>query len=137
MMIRRENPRRGAKTVEFALVSPILLFFLFATVIGAAGIFRYQAVASLAREAARYASVRGHRYELVTGNPAATPTDVYNDVIRPNSLFDQSKIGYSVTWSPDNRQGSMVTVKVTYQWLPELFLGGISLSSTATVPISY
>ena len=51
--------RRGAAAVEFAAVAPVLILLLFGTVVGGLGIFRYHQVATLAREAARYASVRG------------------------------------------------------------------------------
>ncbi len=39
------------------------------------GIYRYQQVASLAREGARYASVHGSQYAADTGNAAATASD--------------------------------------------------------------
>jgi hypothetical protein len=42
-----------------------------------------------------------------------------------------------VSWNPDNQQKSMVTVTVTYQWLPEAFLGGVTLSSTSSMMVSY
>jgi hypothetical protein len=28
-------------------------------------------------------------------------------------------------------------VQVTYQWLPEAYLGGLTLGSTSTMPMSY
>ena len=79
MLLRRQSARRGAAAVEFAVISPVVFFFLIALVVGAFGVFRYQMVSSLAREAARYASVRGYKYSQVTGQPAATPTDVYTN----------------------------------------------------------
>jgi hypothetical protein len=112
--------------------------FVIGLIVGGLGVFRYQQVASLAREGARYASVRGYKYQQVTGSPAATPADVYNDVLLPGAVaLDQASLGYSVTWSPDNHQGSAVNVRVTYQWIPEAFLGGITLSSTSTAVVSY
>lgn len=139
-MVRRSlsTRRRGATLVEFALVAPVFLLFVLGIIVGGLGIFRYQEVASLAREGARYASVRGDKYERTTGNPSATPQDVYDNVIRPSAVaLDPARLSYDVTWQPDKRQGNRVSVKVTYQWLPEAFLGGITLSSTSTVTISY
>src|SRR5262245_65981983 len=130
--------RRGAALVEFAVIGPVFLFLVIALIVGGIGIFRYQEVASLAREGARYASVRGEKYQKVTTNPAATPQDVYNDVIVPGAVaLDPTQLSYNVSWSPDKKQGSQVTVKVTYQWIPEAFLGGITLSSTSTMTITY
>ena len=95
--------RRGASTVEFAIVCPIAFFLIFATIIGGLGIYRYQQVAALAREGARYASVHGGRYELETGNAAATPQDVYNEAIAPRAVgLDPARISYTVTWDENN-----------------------------------
>jgi len=137
-MTRRSPRRRGATVVEFAFVAPVFLVLVAGLIIGAIGVFRYQEVASLAREGARWASVHGDRYQFATGNPAATPADVYNNAILPNAVaLDPAQLSYSVTWTPDNRQWSTVSVTVTYQWLPEAFLGGVTLKSTSTVPVSY
>src|SRR5262245_48204165 len=134
----RSRARRAATAVEFAFIAPVLMLFVLGLVVGAVGIFRYQEVAALAREGSRYASVRGAKYQQVTGNTAATPQDVYDNAIKANAAaLDLSQLTYSVTWSPDNRQGSYVIVQCNYQWIPEAFLGGITLSSTSKVRISY
>ncbi len=53
---------------------------------------------------------------------------------------------YSVTWNSSNSQfhtvsgnkvANTVTVTVTYHWIPEAFLGGITLSSTSVCVMSY
>ena len=51
------------------------------------------------------------------------------------------KIGWppviNQTDKPDNWPGSKVTITVTYQWMPELFLiGPINLTSTSTMAIT-
>jgi len=140
--------RRGATAVEFAVIGPITFFLLIALIVGGMGIFRYQELASVAREASRWASVHGYQYQVDTGNPAATAQDVYNNVIAPNAVgFDLTQLSYSVTWSTDNRPyntvivnnqwvqvRNTVTVQLTYQWIPELYLGGYTLTATSTVP---
>jgi len=137
-MIRRLQRRRGAALVETAFVFPVLIVLMIGLIVGALGVFRYQEVASLAREGARYASVRGAKFAQTTGQPAATPDDVYTSAIQPKMVsLDPALMGYSVSWSPDNRQGSTVTCTVTYRWLPEILLGGINLSSTSVMPMSY
>ena len=130
--------RRGTHALECAVVFPLVFLLLFGLIVGALGVFRYQEVASLAREGSRYASVRGQQYQLMTSKPAATADDVFNNAIAPRAvILTPSQLSSTVTWNPDNRQGSSVTVTVTYQWVPEAYLGGLTLSSTTTTPISY
>jgi Flp pilus assembly protein TadG len=134
----RNRTRGGATTVEFALVSSLLFLLLIGLMVGALGVFRYQEVARLAREGARYAAVRGTSYARTTGKPAATAADVYQDAILPRAvILTPSKLSSGVTWSPDNQPGSRVTVTVQYQWLPEAIFGAMTLSSTASIPVSY
>jgi Flp pilus assembly protein TadG len=124
--------------VECAVVFPVTFLLLLGLIIGGLGIFRYQQTAALAREGARWASVHGFQYQQTTRKPAATPEDVYNQAIRPKVVgMDTSRLSYTVTWEPDNKQGSYVRVTVTYQWVPEAFLGGITLSSTSRMMMSY
>ncbi len=145
--------RRGATAVEAALVLPVAFTFIIGTVVIALGIYRYQQVASLAREGARYASVHGTQYAAATGNAAATAADIYNNAILPMAIgLSPSKLSYSVTWNLSNsptyaNPGSnppgapmqnLVTVTVTYQWMPELYIAGpINLTSTSVMPMSY
>jgi Flp pilus assembly protein TadG len=150
-MRRRYHHRRAATTVEFAVVGSVTLLLLLGLLIGGLGIFRYQQVAHLAREASRWAAVHGSDYAKETGNSAATPADVYNQVIAPNATgLDQSKITYSVAWNTNNSPyyittvngqtvnvTNTVTVTVTYQWIPEAFLGGTTVSSTSVSVMSY
>jgi Flp pilus assembly protein TadG len=151
-MARRFTRQRrpGLAATESIVVLPILLFLIFATVVGGYGVFRYQQISMLAREGARYASVHGGLYQQETGNPAATPQDVYNNAIVPYATsLDLSQLSYSVTWNASNMPynvnndyekptNNTVTVTVTYNWFPELYLvGPITLSSTSTMPMSY
>src|SRR5262249_36897981 len=119
--------------------------------IGAAGIFRYQEMAHLAREAARYASTHGTQWAKDTGNTPASPKDIYNNVIAPGAVsLDPSQLTYSVSYNTSNSPThtnvvngdvvattNTVAVTLTYQWLPEAFLGGVTLTSTAVMPMSY
>jgi Flp pilus assembly protein TadG len=142
--------RRGTTVVEFAIVCPLAFFLIFATIVGALGTFRYQQVATLAREATRWASVHGSEYEEETGEPAATAADVYAEAIEPRLVgLRPQNLSYEVTWNRNNMPlsvisdysapvGNTVTVSVTYKWLPELFLvGPISLTSTSTAQMAY
>src|SRR5262249_25117797 len=93
--------RRGTTAVEAAFVFPSFFLILFAILIGGMGVFRYQEVASLAREGSRWASVHGTQYASDTGKTAATASDVYSNAIAPKIVSLQtSKLTYSVTWNP-------------------------------------
>ena len=137
-MTLRRKPRTGTTAVEAAVIFPIFFLLLIGLLVFALGVSRYQEIASLAREGARWASVRGASYGYATGNTPATAKDVYDNAIVPNTvLVDPSQLNYSVTWNPDNQQNSLVTVTLSYNWLPEAFFGGITLSSTSSMPVSY
>jgi len=126
--------------VECALIYPLTLLLILGILIGGLGMFRYQEVASLAREGARYASVRGAKYaQTVPGATAADQNSVYTDAVKPRLIMlDENKLTCTVTWPDgDNKQGSHVKVKVNYVWIPESYLGGITLSSTSTMTVAY
>ena len=150
MRIRNQKRRWGATTVEFAICCPIVFFLIFATIVGGLGVFRYQQTAELAREGARWASVHGGQYAQETGHPAATAQDVYTSAIQPGAAtLNLARLSYQVTWNQSNMPldasdsyslpvGNTVSVTVTYQWIPELYLvGPYSLSSTSTAQMIY
>jgi Flp pilus assembly protein TadG len=148
MLRRPSRERRGATVVELAVVAPILMLLLLGLIIGGLGVFRYHQVASLAREAARHASVRGIDYERETGRPAATEASIRQDVVQGNAAgLDPALLVCTVTWDKSNAPKAanpdgtvvtnVVTVKVTYTWLSEAYFGGITLTSTSKVPMSF
>ena len=140
-MIRkaRKRCRDGASAVEAAFVYPVAFLFILGLMVGGMGVFRYQQVAWLARQGSRWASVHGSQYATDTGHSAATATDVYNNAILPNAVsLDTSKLTYTVTPDPCGQPGTSVTVTVSYQWLPEVYLvGPLTLASTSTLTITY
>lgn len=142
--------RRGATVVESAIAYLATFLLILGLIVGGVGIFRYQEVAALAREAARHACVRGYDYWDETGNAAATGKSIYTNVIEPRAVsLDKTKLSYAVSWKNSNRVatpvadngravGNTVSVTVSYQWLPEFWLvGPINLSSTSTMQICY
>ena len=58
----RNDQRLGTTSVEAAFVMPVAFFLALAIVIGGMGIFKYQEMAHIARETARFASVHGAQY---------------------------------------------------------------------------
>src|SRR5262245_37729382 len=82
MLQLRSQRRRGAVLVESAVVFPVFMILLLGLIVGGMGIFRYQQVAWLAREGARYASVRGADYKKeVSGATAATAQTIRDNAI--------------------------------------------------------
>jgi len=134
------TPRSGATIVECALVYPLTLLLVLGLIIGAGGVFRYEEVASLAREGARWAAVRGSQYASETRNSAATKDDVYTNAIKPNAVsLDAAQLACDVTWCPSNvPPDSTVTVTVTYTWLPEGYgIGPFTITSSSTMAMCY
>ena len=149
--------RQGATVVEFAFVGSFTLLLLIGFAILAAGVFRYQQVAYLAREGARYASTHGAQYrvdhDLPVGTPATWKQEVRDQSVSPHSTsLAPAKLTVDASWSAgDNRANAAdpatgfrttidnpVTVTVVYAWSPEAFLAGpITLRSTATMPMAY
>jgi hypothetical protein len=138
--------------VECAFVYPVVFLLVLALLVGAAGTFRYSQLASLSREAARYASVHGAQYAKEKQVPAPTPADIYDNVVLPMAAgIDTSQLNYSITYSTSNSPfhttldannnvvpiQNTVTVTLTYSWIPEAILGGVTLSSTSVMPMSY
>jgi Flp pilus assembly protein TadG len=143
--------RRGATIVEFAIVVPITLLLLIGIMVGGLAVFRFQQVAMLAREGLRWASVHGADYASATGNAAATADNVFNNAIKPQAAgLDLTKLTYAVTWDTNNttshtstvagksvKVSNTVSVTVNYNWIPEAYFGGATLSSTSKSVMSF
>jgi Flp pilus assembly protein TadG len=152
----RRPRRRGATLVECAVVFPVTFLLLLGLIVGGLGIFRYQEVASLAREGARWAAVHGGQSvreadPLNPNPPPITGTVVYQNAVQPRAVsLDPARLACAVSWddaaempsyldytqNPPVWRPNRVTVTVTYQWVPEAYLGGITLSSTSVMPVS-
>jgi Flp pilus assembly protein TadG len=148
MILRNPTRRSAATAVEMAIIAPVFVFLLFALVIGGLGIFRYNQVAHLARQAARYAAVHGNDYHTENKKPAATQASILAESVLPNAnALDASRLTCTVTWDQTNAPkqysatgkatNNTVIVTVSYQWLPEAMFGGGTLTSTSKMPMSY
>jgi Flp pilus assembly protein TadG len=143
--------------VEYAVVCPVTFLLLLGLLVGGTGVFRYQEVASLAREGARWAAVHGGQSarEANPNNPnppLTSATDIYQNAVSPAAVsLDPAQLSCTAAWAnanemptyldysqnPPQWRTNTVTVTVTYQWIPELYLGGITLSSTSVEPVTY
>ena len=92
---RTRTARCGATLVETALVLPVLFLFIYGMVIGGIGVFRHQVLASLAREAARYAQ---HIVILHDGRVTAAGTP--DMVISSQTIADVFKVKTVVIRDP-------------------------------------
>jgi Flp pilus assembly protein TadG len=143
--------RRGTTIVEMSIVAPVTFLLLIGLMVGGLGTFRAQQVAMLATQASRWAALHGTDYANQTGTTPATAEDIYNQAIKPNAVgLDLSQLSYSVVWNTDNSMShsvsingksvevsNTVTVTVTYNWLPEAYLGGITLTSSSKSVMSF
>jgi TadE-like protein len=150
MLLRHKGGRHAATVVECAVILPVTFFLMFAMIVGAMGVFRYSEVCTLARDGARYGSTHGHQFRVDSGEGIGVATDwssdIYTNAIQPNIVaLDPTLLTYQVSYpnvinqpgKPDNWPGSQVTVTVSYQWFPELYLvGPFTLTSTSSMPIT-
>jgi Flp pilus assembly protein TadG len=160
MLLATTRSRRpGSTLLECALVYPAVFFFVLALLVGGLGIFRYQEMACLAREAARYACVRGSGYQKDTGNASPTQSQIQTNVVQAMQVALQNtylttqvywidmNTGTVSSWdssskapTTNNSSGqpiaAHVRVTVSYQWYPEVYLTGpLTLTSTCEIPM--
>src|SRR5207244_4088990 len=135
--------RRGALALEAALVYPVFLLLMLGIVVGGMGVFRYQQVSCQAREAARWASVRGGDYRKETDKASPAQDDIFKAAVVPMAAgMDTTAITMQVQWidqatgqaydwdsaakyvrsvtATNNTINNTVRVTITYQWSPKL-----------------
>jgi Flp pilus assembly protein TadG len=74
MRLKQRQRRPAAHLVECALVFPLVFMLILGLVVGGLGVYRYQQVCYLSREAARFASVHGGQYQQENAQAIATGT---------------------------------------------------------------
>jgi Flp pilus assembly protein TadG len=126
---RRHCNERGVAMAEMAVVLPVVLTMMFGVIEGGRAIFAYGNVAHVAREATRYAIVRGSASE----GQIATATDISNYAQTRSGI---SPITVTTTWLPDNKPGSVVQVTVQHTYTPVIpVLPSTTVSSTSRMVI--
>ena len=117
-LIRFLQDRRGVAAVEFAFVAPVLFILSIGTIDVGRMVFSWSSLDHLAREATRYASVRGAE--------SLTPlTQTQLEAYVNNRLIgiDPNDLTVTVDWIPNNSPGGTVSVELDLQF--DFFLGGL------------
>ncbi len=109
--LRFLRDRRGTAVVEFAFVAPIILGLTVGTIDVGRLVWSASALGHLAREATRYASVRGGE-SAIPVTESQLQSFVQNRVIAMNP----SDLTVAVSWSPNNLPGSTIQVQLDYQF---------------------
>ncbi len=133
-MIGRANLRRtraGQSTVEFAAVMTVFLLLTFVTMKLALAVYNYNIVCSAAREAARYAMVRGPN----SPNPATT-AQIQQAAIDAAPGLSLATGNINVSWVNDPNLPSRkdVEIQISYPYtlsIPFMSSRTLTLSSTA------
>jgi hypothetical protein len=133
-LLERARRRRGVSTAECGVVYSLTMLMIVGGVIQVLGVFRYEQISHLAREGARWASVRGSSYQQDQNASAPTSQDVLSNAIVPKAVgLDASQLTCTLTMT-----SSTATVTVSYYWKPEGgFFSPITMTSTSVMPISY
>lgn len=127
--------RRAATAVEIAIVLPLVMLLMMGLCVAELGAFRYQQIAALAHESARWASVHGKEYARQSKSSIATDQDIFESVIKPNAKgLDLKKLNYNVAW---NEEQTLVTVRIQYTWTPEAFFAPQQMTCTAISLATY
>lgn len=117
-LIRFLHDRRGVAAVEFAFVAPVIFMLTIGTIDVGRLVFSWSSLDHLAREATRYASVRGAD-SLSPMTQTQLETYVTNRLIG----MDPNDVTVTVAWTPNNSPGGTVSVQLDLQF--DFFLGGL------------
>lgn len=152
-LLRRAGSERGATLVESALVITLLLTLLFGIIGFGHALYTYHFVCNAAREATRWASVRGDIGSLHPPDLAGTDVQTYVTNYSTGIGLDPTKITATTTYfaSPDptivvppcatypNDPGCVVQVQAVYKYnfiLPFLPCSSLNIQSTSQMVIS-
>ena len=129
---RLVGDRRGGVAIEFAFIIPIAILLTFSAVELARAVSVQASISQAAKETVRFASVRGS-----ASGAAATEAQLEAMAVQLAELADASTSA-AVSWAPDNRPGSTVTVGMQTTFTPVALPFGpksYTLTSTASMMI--
>ena len=132
-----KRQRRGVVLVEAGIVYSVALMLILGAIVVGLGIFRYNQVAWLAREGARWAAVRGALYQSENTQSAPTAASVMANAVTPRSVaMKSSNLTATLTWNTTTTPPS-VTFRLDYQWVPETLLPAMTFTSTSSQVVMY
>jgi len=154
--LRSARKQRGSTMVETALMLSVLLVMMFGIVGFGHALYTYHFVSNAAREATRWASVRGYTcpkdLPILSGGCPASASDVQTYVSNVSGMgLDPAKITATTTWvAPPNNLAIcstpghqnypgcvvQVQVKYSYQFVFPLLPSGFTIQSTSRMVIS-
>lgn len=116
MIKHTSTTQRGQELVEFALILPLLLLFLFGIIEFGIAVYRYNAIANIGREVARYGAIHPD-----SAKPVASPGRAL--------IFDYIEAEVYPRWAT-----ALPTTTLT---ITPTLSGGAFISSTINVTVSY
>jgi Flp pilus assembly protein TadG len=143
----KATSEQGSELVEFALAITILLTLMFGIIGFAQAAYAYHFVSNVAREATRYASVRGSTCNPLLPDCQATQPEIsaYVKSLAPIGI-NASQLTVTANWlnpggncSGTNSPGCAVQVNVqyAYSFLAVLHLPPVTMTSTSQMVISH
>ena len=140
------------------MVYVIVVLLTIGAIVAGLGVYRYQQVASLAREGSRWVCVHGSNYSGTTGNAPASSADVLSHLQAESPGLNPSLLkvdvylisgGTKISWDSSSKAPfalnavgvmtgqNLVEVVVTYTWQAEALFGTYTMTSTSTVPMCF
>jgi Flp pilus assembly protein TadG len=137
---RLVNGESGSGLVEYAVIFTLLITMLLGIADFSRALYAYHFVSSQAREAARYAMVRGCSTVSTHCPTPASASDIQTFVKNVPLGIDASKVTVPTpTWTPDHKPGSVVKVEVDYAFsfmFPFVSSSTLNFKSTSQMVIS-
>jgi Flp pilus assembly protein TadG len=140
MKKREEFSDTGSTVVELALSIILLMTLIFGIAEFSRALYTYHFISNAAREASRYAIVRGASCSSWASACPASAADIQSYVrsITPEGI-NPNAVTVTTTWTPNNSPGNLVKVNVQYGFtfdLPFLPLGTMNMASDSQMVIS-
>ena len=129
------NRRGGHAILEFSLVFMLFLVLVLGLMEFGRALWTQQTIAHAARQAGRYATVRGAAHKT-PATAAQIKQVLANQAIGLNQ--QQLLANTAVTWTPGNNPGDVVQIQVQYDFQPisgSLVISSIPLRSTTRMVI--
>lgn len=121
--------QRGLTSVELAIVLPVLLMIVFGMIEFGYAMWNYNTISYAVREGVRYAAVNSTDVNVVTNTK--------NTVISNGTGLSLVASDITISWSPDQTPGSLVTVTATKNYTSFTgYMSGYAMKSAAVLVVS-